>query len=136
MRNVRCSRVAAALVTSACLVLSGCGGSGTGSGKTKITFWDDNGGPARTPVWQHIIAEFTKANPDIDVEYVGIPIAQVQQKYDTAIAGGGLPDVGGVSTAMLANLVAQKALDTVDDKVSGGKLNEQVLATVRETVPD
>jgi multiple sugar transport system substrate-binding protein len=119
MGKLRRSRVAAALVTVVCLVLAGCGGSGAGSGKTKITFWDDNGGP-RTPVWQHIIDEFKKANPDIDVEYVGIPIAQVQQKYDTAIAGGGLPDVGGVSTAMLANLVAQK----------------QVVGTVRETVPD
>jgi ABC-type glycerol-3-phosphate transport system substrate-binding protein len=139
MRNVGWARVAAALVMGACLVLSGCGGSDAGSGQTKITFWDDNGGPARTPVWEHIIAEFKKANPDIDVEYVGIPIAQVQQKYDTAIAGGGLPDVGGVSTAMLANLVAQRALDPVDEAaggVQGGKLNEQVAATVRETVPD
>src|SRR5689334_21210143 len=132
MGKLRWSRVAAALVTVVCLVLAGCGGTGTGNGKTKITFWDDNGGPARTPVWQHIIAEFTKANPDIDVQYVGIPIAQVQQKYDTAIAGGGLPDVGGVSTAMLANLVAQKALDPVD--LSGLPLNEQVVNSVKATV--
>ncbi len=77
--------------------LTGCGGESApaGDGTTTITFWDDNGGPARTPVWQHIIAEFQKANPKIKVQYVGIPIAQVQQKYDTAIAGGGLPDVGG-----------------------------------------
>ncbi|GAA2892203.1 sugar ABC transporter substrate-binding protein [Streptosporangium fragile] len=114
--------------------------SGSSGGKTTITFWDDNGGPARTPVWQHIIAEFQKANPTIEVKYVGIPIAQVQQKYDTAIAGGGLPDVGGVSTAMLSSLVAQKALDPVDDRISGGalngKLNEQVVNTVKATVPD
>jgi multiple sugar transport system substrate-binding protein len=133
---------AAALVTGACLALAGCGssGSGSGGGTTKITFWDDNGGPARTPVWQHIIDEFQKANPTIKVEYVGVPIAQIQQKYDTAIAGGGLPDVGGVSTAMLANLVPQKALDTVDDRINGsslkGKLNEPVVATVRSALPD
>ncbi|HEV2784593.1 MAG TPA: sugar ABC transporter substrate-binding protein [Actinophytocola sp.] len=106
----------------------------------KITFWDDNGGPARTPVWEHIIAEFEEANSNIDVEYVGIPIAQVQQKYDTAIAGRALPDVGGVSTAMLANLVPQQALEPLDDRVGGsalnGKLNEQVLKAVRNTVPD
>src|SRR5215510_5771446 len=132
MMNSRWWR-AAALVLGACLALAGCGGgSDSGSaGTTKITFWDDNGGPARTPVWQHIIAEFEKANPTIKVEYVGVPIAQVQQKYDTAIAGGGLPDVGGVSTAMIANLVPQKALDAVDDRVTGsslnGKLNEQVV---------
>jgi multiple sugar transport system substrate-binding protein len=143
MGKSRWPMMATALVTGACLALAGCsGGSDAGSGgTTKITFWDDNGGPARTPVWQHMIAEFEKANPTIKVEYVGIPIAQVQQKYDTAIAGGaGLPDVGGVTTAMLANLVPQKALDTVDERISGGalngKLNQQVVATVRATVPD
>lgn len=132
---------AAALATGACLALAGCDGdAGSADGKTKIVFWDDNGGPARTPVWEHIIAEFEKANSTIDVEYVGIPIAQVQQKYDTAVAGGGLPDVGGVTTAMLANLVPQKALDPVDDRVAAGplngKLNERVVKAVRGTVPD
>ncbi|MER6084669.1 hypothetical protein ABT156_41415, partial [Streptomyces sp. NPDC001833] len=32
-------------------------------------------------------------NPDIRVKYVGVPAASVQSKYDTAIQGGGLPDV-------------------------------------------
>jgi multiple sugar transport system substrate-binding protein len=134
---------AAALVTGACLALAGCGDSSessSGGGTTNITFWDDNGGPARTPVWQHIIDEFQKANPTIKVEYVGVPIAQIQQKYDTAIAGGGLPDVGGVSTAMLANLVPQQALEQVDDRVSNsslkGKLNNQVVDTVKAAIPD
>jgi multiple sugar transport system substrate-binding protein len=131
-----------ALVVGASLALTGCGsGSDTSAGgTTEITFWDDNGGPARTPVWRHIIAEFQKANPKIKVNYVGIPIAQAQQKYDTAIAGDGLPDVGGVTTAMLANLVAQKALDPLDDRVAGsalnGKLNPQITGTVKATVPD
>src|SRR6266540_1699939 len=134
---------ATAAFLAAGLALAGCGsdsGSSGSGGTTQITFWDDNGGPARTPVWQHIIDEFQKANPNIKVEYVGIPIAQTQQKYDTAIAGGGLPDVGGVSTAMLANLVPQKALDAVDDRVSGGalngKLSQAVVATVRSAIPD
>ncbi|MFI6508426.1 ABC transporter substrate-binding protein [Streptosporangium sp. NPDC050855] len=123
--------------------LAACGSdepSASEGGKTTLTFWDDNGGPARTPVWRHIIAEFNKVNPGIQVRYVGIPIAQAQQKYDTAIAGGGLPDVGGMSTAMLAGLVAQKALEPLDDRLSGGalngRLNEQVLSTVKNTVPD
>ncbi|MCG5211798.1 ABC transporter substrate-binding protein [Streptosporangium sp. KLBMP 9127] len=134
--------IASALVVGGSLVLTGCGSDSgpAADGTTEITFWDDNGGPARTPVWQHIITEFQKANPKIKVKYVGIPIAQAQQKYDTAIAGGGVPDVGGVSTAMLANLVAQKALDPLDDKITAGplngKLNTQVGDSVKATVPD
>jgi multiple sugar transport system substrate-binding protein len=128
------------LVAGACLAMAGCSADTGSPGVTNITFWDDNGGPARTPVWQHMIAEFEKANPTIKVEYVGVPIAQAQQKYDTAIAGGGLPDVGGVTTAMLANLVPQKALDAVDDRINGsslnGKLNQQVVATVKAALPD
>ncbi|WP_406318362.1 sugar ABC transporter substrate-binding protein [Streptosporangium sp. NBC_01639] len=133
-----------AVLTAALMLGSGltaCGADvGSADGKITITFWDDNGGPARTPVWRRIIAEFQKANPTITVKYVGIPISQIQQKYDRAIAGGGLPDVGGVSTAMLSGLVAQKALDPLDDRISGGalngKLNEQVTTAVKSTVPD
>jgi multiple sugar transport system substrate-binding protein len=133
-------RTVAALAVGSCLALAGCGEEQAAEGTTTITFWDDNGGPARTPVWEHMIDEFEKENPTIKVKYVGIPIAQVQQKYDTALAGGGLPDVGGVSTAMLANLVAREALEPMDERVSGsalnGKLNEQVVDTVKATVPD
>ncbi|MER5623845.1 sugar ABC transporter substrate-binding protein [Streptosporangium sp. NPDC002544] len=139
-RSKRLAILATALTLGTGLAACGAEEPESSGGKTTITFWDDNGGPARTPVWQHIIAEFQKANPSIEVKYVGIPIAQTQQKYDTAIAGGGLPDVGGVSTAMLSSLVAQKALEPVDARISGGalngKLNEQVVSTVKGTVPD
>jgi multiple sugar transport system substrate-binding protein len=134
--------VAAAAALAAGLALAGCGAEepAESGGPVTITFWDDNGGPARTPVWEHIIAEFQDAHPDITVKYVGVPIAQAQQKYDTAIAGGGLPDIGGVSTAMLANLVARKSLDPMDERIDGsglkGKLSDQVVKTVKDTVPD
>ncbi|AXB41127.1 ABC transporter substrate-binding protein [Amycolatopsis albispora] len=134
-------RTAAALLLAAATAIPAAAcGPGAADGTTTITFWDDNGGPARTPVWQHIIAEFEKAHPTIKVEYVGIPIAQAQQKYDTAVAGGGLPDVGGVTTAMLANLVPQRALESVDERFAAsplaGQLNERIVDTVRKTVPD
>jgi len=87
-----------ALVLACALAMAGCGDDG-GGGKETITFWDNNGGPARTPVFQHLIAQFEQANPDVHVEYVGIPSSSVQQKYDTAIAGGATPDVGGITTS-------------------------------------
>ncbi|MFD6359826.1 extracellular solute-binding protein, partial [Streptomyces roseolus] len=90
-------RAALALAVSGVLALTAtacgddgsgaAGGGGTeGSGKGKITFWDNNGG-VRTDVWKEIIADFEKANPDIDVEYVGVASKEVQSKYDTAIQG-------------------------------------------------
>ncbi|GII33257.1 ABC transporter substrate-binding protein [Planotetraspora mira] len=125
------------------VAVAGCGsGSDPGSeesGKTTITFWDNNGG-TRTPIYQELIKRFETANPTIHVEYVGIPIASVQQKYDTAIAGGDTPDVGGVTTSYLANLVGQQALEPADDWLGksavNGKLAAPMLDSVRDTVPD
>ncbi|MEN3360856.1 MAG: multiple sugar transport system substrate-binding protein [Mycobacteriales bacterium] len=129
--------IAAALLTAA--GLTGCG-SNAGSGKTEITFWDNNGGPARTPIYQHLIAQFEQANPDIHVKYVGIPSASVQQKYDTAVAGGQPPDIGGVTTSYLANLVGQDALEGLDGRLAGSALKDKLVTglvnSVTATAPD
>lgn len=130
-----------AAIVLAAAVLAGCGSDTGSDGTTKITFWDTNAGPARTPIWQHAIAEFEKANPTIKVNYVGVPIAQASQKIDTAIAGGGVPDVADVATSGLGLLVAQKALEPVDERIAAdpalnGKFNEALMTTVKNVVPD
>ncbi|MFG3163126.1 ABC transporter substrate-binding protein [Streptomyces sp. NPDC048232] len=135
-RGTRRRRTSAAVALGAVLALTAtaCGddGSGTGgdkgaegSGKGKIVFWDNNGG-IRTAVWKEIIADFEKANPDIDVEYVGIAATEYQSKVDTAIQGGGLPDVGGVTASMLAGFSAQGALEPLDGRLAKSALNGQL----------
>ncbi|MGW6209323.1 ABC transporter substrate-binding protein [Streptomyces sp. NPDC055089] len=133
-------RAAAAVSLAAVLALTAtaCGDDGSetgteGSGKGKITFWDNNGGP-RTAIWTEIIKDFEKKYPDIKVTYVPIPIADVQSKYDTAIAGGGLPDVGGVGTAYLANMVSQEALDPLNDRIKGSTLNGKLVGSMVDGV--
>ncbi|WP_327116395.1 sugar ABC transporter substrate-binding protein [Streptomyces sp. NBC_01341] len=134
---------ATALVSVLALTATGCGDDGSGiagakgsegPGTGKIVFWDENGG-VRTAVWKEIIADFEKVNPDIDVQYVGIASTEAQSKYDTAIQGGGLPDVGGVGAAMVAGITAQDALEPLDDRVDAsslkGRLNEAMIENVR-----
>ncbi|MFC7309493.1 ABC transporter substrate-binding protein [Streptomyces monticola] len=134
---------ALALTTALALTATACGDDGSsaagskggeGSGKGEITFWDNNGG-VRTDVWKEIIADFEKKHPDIKVNYVPVPAESVQSKYDTAIQGGGLPDVGGVGAAMLAGIAAQDALEPLDKRLDGsslrGKLNEGMVESVR-----
>ncbi|WP_338894655.1 sugar ABC transporter substrate-binding protein [Streptomyces sp. TG1A-60] len=136
-------RTSAAVALGAVLALTAtaCGDDGSGggdgaegSGTGKIVFWDNNGG-VRTDIWKEIIADFEKANPDIEVDYVGIPSTEVQSKYDTAIQGGGLPDVGGVGAAMLAGIAAQDALEPLEDRLAesslDGKLNEAMVESVK-----
>lgn len=123
--------MAVALGSVLALTATACGDDGSGgagdkgdegSGKGTITFWDNNGG-VRTDIWKQIIADFEKKNPDIKVKYVGIPAASAQSKYDTAIQGGGLPDVGGVGTAVLAEVAVQGALEPLDSRLKSSSLN-------------
>ncbi|RKN03655.1 ABC transporter substrate-binding protein [Streptomyces radicis] len=135
------ARGAAAVLTALTLAATAtaCGDDGTssggeGDGTGTITFWDNNGGP-RTDIWNEIIEAFEAENPDIDVEYVGVPISEVQSKYDAAIQGGeGLPDVGGLSTAYLSNLVAQGALDPVTDRLAESGLEETLMPNMLESI--
>ncbi|WP_328746162.1 sugar ABC transporter substrate-binding protein [Streptomyces sp. NBC_00285] len=143
IRRSRRAAIAVALGSVLALTATACGDNGSGSGgdkgdegsgKGKIVFWDNNGG-VRTDAWKAIIAAFQKANPGIKVEYVGIASTEYQSKVDTAIQGGGLPDVGGVGAAMLAGFSAQKALEPLDDRLAksslSGKLNENMVASLK-----
>lgn len=135
-RITRLCRIAALLTV---LLLGGLGMAGcaaSAGGKTTITFWDDNGGADRTPVWRAVISEFEQQNPDITVRYVGIPASSVQQKYDTAAIGGGLPDVGGVSTAFLSDLAGQQALAVLDDRLAASGLAGQLVPATVNLVKD
>ncbi|MFD6297557.1 ABC transporter substrate-binding protein, partial [Streptomyces sp. NPDC060235] len=142
-RGGRRTAVAVALGSVLALTATACGDDGSGSagdkgtegsGKGEITFWDTNGG-VRTDIWKQIIADFEKKYPAIKVNYVGIPAASAQSKYDTAIQGGGLPDVGGVGTAMLAEVAVQGALEPLDSRLGKsplkGKLSENLLDVSR-----
>ncbi|MEU6380503.1 sugar ABC transporter substrate-binding protein [Streptomyces sp. NPDC046909] len=141
IRRSRRAAVAVALGSVLALTATACGDDGSstgdkgdeGSGKGKIVFWDNNGG-VRTDIWKEIIADFEKANPDIDVEYVGIPSADYQSKVDTAIQADSLPDVGGVGAAMLASFSAQGALEPLDSRLGksslNGKLNEDMVESL------
>ncbi|GGX79193.1 sugar-binding protein [Streptomyces minutiscleroticus] len=144
-RSSRGGRRPAAVVLGAVLALTAtaCGDDGSGaagdkggegSGKGEITFWDNNTA-VRRDIWMEVIEDFEKKYPDIEVKYVGIPAADAQSKYDTAIQGGGLPDVGGVGTAMLAGMAAQNALEPLDDRLGksslNGRLNENLVDSSR-----
>ncbi len=133
--SARLRTTAAAL--AALGLLTACGSSGssadTGGGKVTITYWDNNAGPARTPLFQHLIDQFEKANPDITVKYVGVTSSEVAEKYNTAIASSSTPDVGGVTTALLASLTAQKALAPLDDLYAKSALNGKLAANFLAT---
>jgi multiple sugar transport system substrate-binding protein len=120
---------------------SGGGNAGTASAApVTITFWDTNAGPDRTPVWQELIKRFEAANPNITVEYVGIPIAQQLQKLQAAILSGAVPDVANPLSSQLAGLVAQDGLMPLDKQFNSwsgkGDIPAPLVASLRALVPD
>jgi multiple sugar transport system substrate-binding protein len=131
-------------------VFTGCEGvkfSSQGSGqkadeKVKITFWDDNTGPQRTPIWEELINRFEKENPTIEVEYVGLPKDSAKSMFDAAIASGEMPDVASVYASWLSEFSSKDALLPLDsyfskwsekDKINKGAIefNKRIVSNQR-----
>ncbi|MEH7331669.1 sugar ABC transporter substrate-binding protein [Neobacillus drentensis] len=130
------------------LGLTGCNGEGFSSqesgqkatGKVKITFWDDNTGPQRTPIWGKIIDQFEKENPTIDVEYVGLPKDSAKAMFDSAIAAGEMPDVASVYSSWLPEFSFRDALLPLDPYFSvwsqKDKINKDAIGFNKRIVSD
>lgn len=106
--------------------------------KVTLTFWDENAGPQRTPIWEELIKRFEDKYPNIDVEYVGLPKDSAKTKYDASIAAEDTPDVGSVQTSWLPEFALRDALLPLDsffnkwdqkDKMNNGavKFNKEIV---------
>ncbi len=82
--------------------------------KTIVSFWDNMAGPDRTPVYMALIKEFNEKNPDIEVQYSGIPWDSAKQKFDVAIASGEVPDVAVCAAAWGSDWIAEEAVEPLD----------------------
>ena len=83
--------------------------------KVTVTFWDENAGDERTQYYMDIIENFEKENPDIHIEYLGLSSGDALSKYQTAIAAGETPDVGGLNNAWAATVIGQNHCVAMDD---------------------
>ncbi|HEX6358105.1 sugar ABC transporter substrate-binding protein [Actinophytocola sp.] len=138
-------RLVGLAAVAAALVISGCAGPGSDTGaapepetadwgdpKGTIEFWDTNANPRLTAKWEELIAAFEKANPDIDVNYVGLPNSSYLQKVQNALATGEIPDVLLIGND-IASLIAQKALVPLDDAFKESGLPDTVDKSMVET---
>lgn len=83
--------------------------------KVTVTFWDENAGDERTEYYMQIIENFEKENPDIHIEYLGLSSSDALSKYQTAIAAGETPDVGGLNNSWAATVIGQNHCVAFDD---------------------
>ncbi|WP_019635738.1 ABC transporter substrate-binding protein [Paenibacillus fonticola] len=121
----------------------GSGGSGNSSSsgeQVSITFWDENSGPQRTPYYEELINRFEAANPDIKVDYVGLPASSAKQKYDVAIASNEMPDIGGLNQFWISDFVAKGVLLDLEDYFSNWSEKDKIAPSAidgsRSSAPD
>lgn len=139
------------------LILTGCGGS-TSSGpddtgsdkpatsgakpesKVKLNYWHHDGAAKTNPIFAEMFRVFMEENEDIEVEYLGLPSDSFFQKYLTAVATNTGPDVYGMRIGEVSSMVAQKALEPLDDYVTQWEgftnLEAGLIDTARTVVPD
>ncbi|GAA0137920.1 sugar ABC transporter substrate-binding protein [Paenibacillus sp. YSY-4.3] len=119
---------------------SGSSGSSSPDKPVTITFWDENSGPQRTPHYEELIKRFETANPNIKVEYVGLPASSAKQKYDVAIASDDMPDIGGINQFWISDFVAKGVLLDLEDYFGSWSEKDKIAASAidgsRSSAPD
>lgn len=105
-----------------------------------VVFWDENAGPNRTPYYEELIRRFEEQNPDIKIEYVGLPNSDAKNKIEVAVTGNAAPDVCGMPPQWQAGLILNDALEPLDsyfDQWSEhDKINETIIDSLRALSPD
>lgn len=99
---------------------------GDSSEVVTISFWDENAGPERTPIWENIIERFEEENENIKVEYFGLPKDDAKSKIDAAIAAEDVPDVASIQTSWLPEYSIREAFLPLDDYFADSELNGKI----------
>lgn len=122
----RATMLGIALVTSGALLLTGCGRSGDSGGgdagaSTKV---DDEPATGTLEIWTQgadgaelpqMFEEFTKDNPDVEINMTQIPEAEFASKMTAAITAGTVPDLIYAFTETQSSLISTGGFDAVPD---------------------
>jgi raffinose/stachyose/melibiose transport system substrate-binding protein len=111
----------AALLVGAGL-LTGCsaGGGGGGSDDGTLTLWQNSTTGPGQDFWVKAAADFTKANPDVDIDVQTVQNEDFDSKLQTALNSGDAPDVflqrgGGKLDAMVKAGQVKDITDGISD---------------------
>lgn len=112
MKKLWCSLIALVMILSMAFGMTGA----VAEEKVKLVFWDECPGTVQTPTFKALLDEFMAENPNIEVEYVGIPWDSAKEKYDVAIASNATPDVASIHNSWVSEYALKGALLPLEDQ--------------------
>jgi multiple sugar transport system substrate-binding protein len=115
---------AIALAALVAVVVSGCGGSSSGSGGTiELSFWDGQTQRAHKVV-EELVQEFNKEHPKIHVSTNsgGVTADTMLPKVTAGLQAGSYPDIAYIFGSDLANLAESEKLLDLDEATEDGEL--------------
>jgi multiple sugar transport system substrate-binding protein len=94
-------------------VVVGCGGGG--GEETVLRFWAMG---REGEVVQELVRDFEALHPTVRVEVQQIPWSAAHEKLLTAFVGGSTPDIAQLGNTWIAEFVALRALERLDERVA------------------
>ncbi len=88
------------------------------AGKTEVEFWTMQLSPDFDDYFNTLIANFETENPDIAVNWLDVPWADMEKKILSAVSANNAPDVVNLNPDFASQLAAKGAWLSLDDKLS------------------
>jgi multiple sugar transport system substrate-binding protein len=129
MRRMKNVSTVVGIALASTLALTGCGGASgdaAADGDVVLELWDTDTRPERTENLKTLIGMFEAENPGITVNYMGLPTDSYMQKISTAIATKSTPDLVTPKASDIAALVAQGALEPIEEQFDDGGWNDKI----------
>lgn len=129
MRRRELGRMAAVMSALAALSVTGCGGSGSGSGEVTLEFtqWWEPELPDGT--FRALMDTFEKQNPGIKVELLSGPYASTKEQLVAGAASKTMPDVVGLDGAWVSDFAKQGAIADLTALMGEQKFDDSQLAS-------
>lgn len=117
MKSIRLRALGLALVATAVVAAALVATAAARPQATTITLWNTMN-DQETATFKQVLADFEKANPDINVNLVQVPFDTRETKFSTAVQSGAGPDIMRAEIADVANWASRGFLEDISSRVS------------------
>ena len=103
---------------SSWLISCGNAANSDNAGKTEVEFWTMQLSPDFDDYFNELIDNFEADNPDIAIDWLDVPWADMEKKILAAVSANNAPDVVNLNPNFASQLAAKGAWLSLDDRLS------------------